>query len=188
MRRKNIVKFVLFLTLLFLSMYLIYLSYNKNDINKKLDFSSYLIHIKKDKATIKTDDYIAYLKIPDLNINRGLYKFKDKRNNVQKEVMVLETSNFSNGDIVLAAHSGEGFNAYFNTLDQLDVGMPIYIIYNNYIYTYKYLFKEEIEKTGYVDIKTYSFPTLKLITCKKNDNKKQIVFTTKLISKEKKDA
>lgn len=131
------------------------------------------------------DDFIAYLIIPELNINRPLYNFKDKRNDVEKEVMVLETSNFSNGNIALAAHSGDGYNAYFNSLDQLDETVSIYILYKEYIYTYHLICSEEIMKTGYVSIKTYSYPTIKLITCKKNDSKKQIVYTAKLSKKEK---
>lgn len=184
MKIKNIVKYFLILFIFSLFLIFIYQSYRPNEKSisiHKINSKDIYNAIKK---TNDSDSY-AYLSIPNLNINRPLYPIHDKRNNVEKEVMVLETSDFSLGNITLAAHSGDGYNAYFNNLDQLDEKMYIYIIYKNYIYTYSLIRSEEVDKTGYVTIKTYSYPTIKLITCKKNDSKKQLIYTAKLSKKEK---
>ncbi len=184
MKIRNIVNYILLLFIFLLILIFIYQSYSPKEANikiKQLDIKDIYHEIKNSNDNL---DPLAYLVIPKLNINRPLYDIKDKRNTVEKEVMVLDTSNFSKGDIALAAHSGEGYNAYFNHLDQLDEKINIYIIYKNFIYTYNLTCSEEINKTGYVDIKTYSYPTLKLITCKKFNSKKQLVFTAKLSKKE----
>lgn len=185
MKIKNIVKYGLLILLFCLFCIFIYQSYTVKDyhlsVSKRNITDLYYQIQEKQKKT----DFMAYLVIPKLNIAQPLYAFDDHRNDVEKEVMVLETSNFSNGNIALAAHSGDGYNAYFNPLDQLDETISIYILYKEYIYTYYLIGSEEITKTGYVSIKTYSYPTIKLITCKKNDSKKQIVYTAKLSKKEK---
>lgn len=185
MKRKDIVKFVLLLFLFCLLSLLIFQIKGfkqQETINrtKKLSIQDTyrIVNAKKKK-------FYAYLSIPDLHIERFLYPMNDERNTVEKEVMVLETSNFSTGDVALAAHSGIGPNTYFNSLEKLDENKKIYIFYQENIYTYYLIEKKEVNKTGYVDLDIYSFPTLKLITCNKNDNKKQFIYTAKLIKKEK---
>ena len=185
MKRKDIANYLLLFFLFSLLLIFLYQAIKGQEVSihtKKIDRENIYNEIKNSK---NSNDSFAQLIIPNLNINRPLYNINDKRNNVEKEVMVLETSNFSSGNIVLAAHSGEGYNAYFNSLDQLDEKMDIYILYQDYIYTYKLFCSDEVEKTGYVMVKTYTYPTLQLITCKKNSSTKQIVFTAKLMKKEK---
>lgn len=186
MKRKSIVKFILVVILFLLCCFYIY-NFEKEEVTSKTLFRPIKDAYVRKNERVNKKEYIAYLKIPTLNINRGLYSYTDKRNDVGKEVMVLETSNFLTGNIVLAAHSGNSRYAYFNNLDKLDENMYIYILYKNYMYTYKLFKKEEIKKTGYVDLETYSYPTMKLITCKKDSKEKQIIFITKLIKKEKKE-
>lgn len=185
MKKKDIVNYLLLFFLFSLLLIFLYQSIRGKEVSihtKKIDRENIYNELKNNK---KTNVSYAQLMIPDLNINRPLYNITDKRNNVEKEVMVLETSDFSSGNIVLAAHSGEGYNAYFNILDQLDETMDIYILYQDYIYTYKLFCFNEVAKTGYVIVNTYAYPTLQLITCKKNDSTKQIVFTAKMTNKEK---
>lgn len=184
MKRKNIAKaFILLILFCFLSLLIFQ--------NSKIKQQETIIHTKKifiqetyKKVMAKKKNFYAYLSIPELHINRFLYPIGNKQNTVEKEVMVLETSNFSSGDIALAAHSGIGLNTYFNSLENLDENMKIYIFHKENIYTYYLIQKKEVNKTGYVDLDIYSFPTLKLITCNKNDNKKQFIYTAKLVKKE----
>lgn len=183
--KKDIVKFVFLLflfSILSIFIYQIKTTYKQNTI---INTDKISIHDVYRRVKTTKQDYYAYLSIPKLNINRALYSINDKRNNVEKEVMVLETSNFSTGDIVLAAHSGFGSNTYFNNLEQLDENTDIYILYNENIYTYYLTEKKEVNKTGYIDLDISAYPTIKLITCNKNNKKKQLIYTAKLSKKEK---
>ncbi len=185
MKIKNIVNYLFILFLFSLLLFFLYQSCTPNQVSIDTKKENVKDIYNRVQEKMQEQKMLAYLVIPDLNIYRPLYDIQDKRNTVEKEVMVLETSDFSNGNIALAAHSGDGFNAYFNPLDQLDDTICIYIIYKNYIYTYNLICSEEVDKTGYVFIKTYPYPTIKLITCKKNNTKKQLVYTAKLSKKEK---
>ncbi len=184
MKKRNIFKY--FILILIISSILSLIGYSLHSYNDTFITTKKknIIGIYKEIALKqKNSDYDAYLSIPNLNIYRGLYIKNKKKNNVEKEVMVLETSDFSTGNIVLAAHSGNNYNAYFNNLDELDENTNIYVIYKKHIYTYKLISHKEVKKTGYVYLKTYPYPVIVLITCNKNNNKTQIIYTAKLENK-----
>ena len=56
-------------------------------------------------------DYIAVLKIPKINLERGLVDRNSYSNNVNYNIQILSNSSMpdeKNGNVILAAHSGNG--------------------------------------------------------------------------------
>ena len=75
--------------------------------------------VKKPKVTY---NYIGRLKIPAIKLNRGFVKYGTSGNNVNYNIAIMKGSDYPNvagGNFILASHSGSGWNAYFNKLDQL---------------------------------------------------------------------
>ena len=120
-------------------------------------------------------DYIAVLKIPKINLEKGLVAKDSKYNNINYGVEILKESDSPdviNGNVILAAHSGTANISYFRNLDKINVGDEAFIYYQGK--TYKYVFSKiyDIEKTGKAVIKRdNNISTLTLVTCRHNTNK-----------------
>lgn len=127
------------------------------------------------------EDYFAILDIPKINLKKELYDLKDARNNVNKNILVHESSNFPK-KIILASHSGTGEHAYFKNLYKLKENDIIKIYYQNKIYEYIINEIEEQNKTGKLYLKESYYEKLILITCTKNNNKTQIIYYSNLKS------
>lgn len=128
-------------------------------------------------------NYIAVLKIPKINLERGLVDPNSYLNNVNYNVQILKDSSMpdvNKGNLILAGHSGNSRISYFRNLDKLFLGDDVYIIYNNEKYQYKIVDIYDIEKTGSAEIiRNKNKTTLTLITCRHN-TKKQIVIICEL--------
>lgn len=137
----------------------------------------------KAEENIDKELYLAILKIDKINLERGIYSINSKNNNVNKNIQLLKESNLpdeTNGNVILAAHSGNSYKAYFKNLVKLNNGDEAKIIYNGKTYIYNLYKFYEVEKTGKVEIsRNINKQTLTLITCKHNTNK-QIVFVFEL--------
>ena len=129
-------------------------------------------------------DYIAVLKIPKINLEKGLVAKDSKYNNINYGVEILKESDSPdviNGNIILAAHSGTANISYFRNLDKINVGDEASIIYNGKTYNYKFVKIYDIEKTGKAVIKRdNNTSTLTLVTCRHNTNK-QIILIAELL-------
>ena len=125
------------------------------------------------------EDFIAILEIPKINLKKGLYDITSSKNNVNKNIEILNGSdypNIKNGNFILAGHSGTGQYAYFNNLVKLETDDYAYVYYNGIKYSYKLKRFYEVDKTGSANlIKNKNASNLTLITCKINTNK-QLVF------------
>ena len=129
-------------------------------------------------------DYIAVLKIPKINLEKGLVAKDSKYNNINYGVEILKESDSPdviNGNVILAAHSGTANISYFRNLDKINVGDEASIIYNGKTYNYKFVKIYDIEKTGKSNIKRdNNTSTLTLVTCRHNTNK-QIILIAELL-------
>jgi sortase A len=132
--------------------------------------------------------YLASLEIPKSNISRGFYDKDSSLNEVNSNIYFLPESDYpdtKNGNVILAAHSGNYSNSYFTNLNKLEEGDKAYIKYKNVTYTYKIVNIYDVEKTGTVSIyRNMNKSTLTLITCNLNDNTKQTIYIAELIGKE----
>ena len=81
-----------------------------------------------------------------------------------------------NGNVILAAHSGNGRTAFFKNIDKLVINDEVIIDYKNKTYKYKIIDIYDIEKTGKAKIiRNNNVNTLTLVTCRHNTNNQIIV-------------
>ena len=133
--------------------------------------------------------YIGVLEIPKISVKRGFFKINDIRNNVNKNIQVItksEMPNVKNGNLIIAAHSGNSRVAYFKNLYKLINGDEVFVYFNDIKYIYKVVNKYEVDKIGKVPIRRdVNENVLTLITCSRVDKTKQIVYICELIEEEK---
>lgn len=142
--------------------------------------------VKEEVKQPETYNYVGVLEIPKINFKRGFLDIKDKNNNVNKNIQVLENSampNVNGGLLVIAGHSGSGRVAFFRNLYKLKENDRIYIYYENIKYIYQVQKYYEETKDGDISIDKNSESTLVLTTCSQTDKNKQIVIVSKLIDK-----
>lgn len=143
---------------------------------------------KQEEKKTPNYNYIGVLEIPKINIKRGFLNIKDKGNNVNKNLQVIKGSdmpNVKNGNLIIAAHSGNSYISYFKNLHKLSNDDVAYVYFNNIKYTYKVAGKYNAEKNGKVTIhRDNKKNTLTLITCSQTDKTKQIVYILELESEE----
>ena len=129
---------------------------------------------------IDYEPYIAILKIPKVNLERGFYDKNSKLNNVDHNILFHNTSDYpdkENGNVILASHSGTSSISYFKNLYQLEKGDLAYIEYNGNTYSYRIINIYFEKKDGDVAIyRDLNKTTLTLITCTKNSNDKQTIY------------
>ncbi len=124
-------------------------------------------------------NYIAVLKIPKINLEKGLFSKGDKYNSVNFGLEILKESDSPdviNGNVIIAGHSGTANISYFRNLHKLEVGDQATIFYGGKTYNYKLVNSYEINKNGKAKIvRNNKKSTMTLITCKHNTDK-QVVF------------
>ena len=129
-------------------------------------------------------NYIAVLKIPKINLERGLVNPTSYSNNINYNLEWLNGSSMpdeENGNVIIAGHSGNARISYFKNLDKLAIGDKIILLYNNQTYKYQVIDIYEEIKDGNIEIiKDKDETIITLITCKYNTNY-QIVVIGKLI-------
>lgn len=133
---------------------------------------------------LTNDDFYAMLEIPKINLQYLLYPVSSLENNINKTVFVQENSIFpekSTSNIILAAHSGLGLNAYFRNLYKLSIGDTLKIHYNEKIYTYEIKEIEYQKKNGILYLKEDYPDMVTLITCTYHDNENQTIYYAKML-------
>lgn len=136
--------------------------------------TSYISTVNKDV----NDEIIGTLTIDKLNLSKNIYNINSSHNNVEENVTIL---NDDINLIVLAAHSGPGYIAFFNDLDKLELNDTVNLTYNNKNLVYKVINIEEQPKDGTIEINKTDKQRLILTTCSKKDKTKQLVVITKKI-------
>lgn len=135
-----------------------------------------------------TDEYIGYLSIPKINLTKGFLDSRSKENNVDKNIMVIEGSNYPDvekGNFMIAGHSGSGWKSFFRDLHKLEIGDEIFIDYKGKMYTYTLRKIYTQPKLGTLAVyRDYNKSSLTLITCTNNDSKTQTIFISELTNVE----
>ncbi len=150
-----------------------------NDNNDNVDSVEEPQEEHKDTSN-NYEPYLAVLKIPKVNLERGFYDKGSSLNNVDYNILFHSNSDYPdklNGNVILASHSGTSSISYFKNLYKLELGDEASINYKNTTYTYKVVNIYKEEKDGTIAIyRKKEKSTLTLITCTKNDNTKQTVY------------
>ena len=129
-------------------------------------------------------NYIAILKIPKIDLVKGLVDRNSYLNDVNYNIQILASSDMPDkeaGNVILASHTGTSKVAFFRHIDKLTKGDEITIDYKNKTYKYQVENIYDIEKTGKAYIKrNKNIKTLTLVSCRFKTNK-QIIIISKLI-------
>ena len=128
-------------------------------------------------------NYIATIKIPKINLEKGLVEPSSDLNNIKYGIQILKDSSMPDkekSNLILASHSGTARISYFKNLDKLVVGDEVIINYRNNIYTYKVARVYDVNKNGKANlIYNKNKNNLILITCRYKTNK-QIILVCEL--------
>ena len=143
----------------------------------------------EEETTINEElNYIGIIKIPKINLERGLVSPYSYQNNVDKNIAFVEPYTLPDkqyGNVILASHSVNYSVSFFRKLDKLSINDEIIIDFNNESYFYKVVNIYDVEKTGKAVINRNRYKnTLTLITCRDGTNK-QIIVISELERKEK---
>ena len=136
--------------------------------------TSYISTVSKEE----NDEIIGTLTINKLNLSKNIYNINSSHNNVEENVTIL---NDDINLIVLAAHSGPGYIAFFDDLDKLELNDTINLTYKGKDFIYKVTNIEEQAKNGTIEINKTNKQRLILTTCSKKDKGKQLVVITEKI-------
>ena len=157
-----------------------------------LGFTSYKVRDKEYQIVLQEkeekQDYYAILEIEKIGLKRELFKIDSKENNVNHNILVHEDSTFPGGEVsnlILAAHSGVGSNAYFKDLYKLEKFDEIKLYYHGYLWRYEIEKIEYQDKTGVLYLLEKDAHMITLITCTKDDKSKQTIYYGVLKNKEK---
>lgn len=156
----------------------------------KVEFDSTKVENNSTKTETKKEEsnlyeYIAILRIPKINLKRGLVDKNSKYNDIKYNIMIHKSSDSPSeegGNLILLAHSGNSNISFFKYLYKMKLDDIIYLDYNNNTYKYKLINIYDIEKNGKAPIrKNTTKSSITLITCRNNTNK-QIVLIGELIA------
>lgn len=149
----------------------------------KVENNSTQTETKKEESNLY--EYIAILRIPKINLKRGLVDKNSKYNDIKYNIMIHKSSDSPSeegGNLILLAHSGNSNISFFKNLYKMKLDDIIYLDYNNNTYKYKLINIYDIKKNGKAPIrKNTTKSSITLITCRNNTNK-QIVLIGELIA------
>ena len=142
---------------------------------------------EKENIGVNYNVYDMVIEIPSINLKYGLYDINSRYNSVNYGLQILRESdmpNVTNGNLVIAGHSGTSSISYFRYLYRLKNDDLVFIYYKGTKYIYKINNIYEEEKDGSITIHRDNNKTIiALITCKSRSNN-QYVFIGELINKE----
>lgn len=141
--------------------------------------------VKEDNNNYIYEEYLGVLDIPKINFYKGFYSKTSSLNNVQFNLFVLKESDYPdvvNGNLIIAGHSGNYNNSYFNDLYKLSIDDTVTVHYQGKDYIYKITKIYNEKKTGTVRIlRNRNKTSLTLITCTNGDNYHQTIYIAELM-------
>ena len=200
---KNKILFIVGILIIIIGVLLIFFEYKRDKLLDEIEEKSieeYYIEeseIKNEntiseKGTKKTStkkvekiNYIATLKIPKINLEKGIVSPNNYMNNINYGIQILEGSSMPDKEktnLILASHSGTARISYFKDLNKLSVDDVAIINYKNKNYKYKVVRAYDIDKNGKANlIYNKNKNNLILITCRYKTNK-QIIIVCELLN------
>ena len=151
----------------------IFFLFSFNNSSKKIEFN--LKNIINDQYLKIYEKPLLQLEIPKLNLKKDVYNKDSKRNNISKNVTILEESTLPNEEyhhLFLAAHSGTSKISYFRSLINLKENDLAKIFYQDKIYNYKVYEILKLPKQEFIEVeKNLEEKLLTLITCLGHENR-----------------
>lgn len=148
--------------------------------------------IQEDNSDINSsydpNQYVGYLEIPKINLNKGFFPKESEYNDVDKNLLLVKEASYPNvekGNLIIAGHSGTAWNSFFNDLYKLEVGDIAKVNFQDKTYTYKIVNIYKASKTGTIAIyRNSKRTTLTLVTCTNDDKTTQTIYIGELESVE----
>lgn len=129
--------------------------------------------------------YLGILEIPKIGLKRGFYNTDSRYNSINYNVSMVRGSTLPDvrgGNLILMAHSGDAYIAYFAYLYKLKVGDYAYVTYNGVKYTYQIKNIYYAPKVGVVNIyRNENATCLTMITCTKDSETSQTIYIAELV-------
>ena len=138
----------------------------------EITYENKSVETQKKTTSKKTKkiDYVAVLKIPKINLTKGLVSKDNPLNNVKYGIEILANSSMPDKD------SGTASISYFDKLDKLKINDNVFVDYKNKTYTYNIVNIYDVIKNGKVNlIYNKNKNNLILITCRRNTNKQIVI-------------
>lgn len=158
-----------------------------SSISKATEEENIVLDGDKNK-TYDPNKYVGYLEIPKISFNKGFFPKNSPYNDVDKNLLLVKEANYPNiakGNLIIAGHSGDAWNSFFNYLYKLSVGDIAKVKFEGKTYTYKFVNIYKAPKTGTISIyRNSNRTTLTLVTCTNNDSKTQTIYIGELQSVE----
>ncbi len=125
--------------------------------------------VKQEQVVVKKEKPMMHITIPAINISKDIYEKNSKENNIDKNVIIMNESDYPDekgGIVILGAHSGPADISYFNDLYKLKKEDTIKLSYKNKTYTYKVVNYYLDDKNGSIAINNVNSKSrLFLYTC-----------------------
>ena len=196
-------KLYMFLIVTCLSSYLVYINGN-SEVKAVNDSSNHILEENKDMneekqfEIVKTNTItqekklvdskinnntiekeLMIIEIPKINIKNKIYTKNSKLNNIDKNVIIMNESDYpdkDNGIVIIGAHSGIGKYAYFKDLNKIEFGDEVYLYYENKYYSYKVVNTYLDSKDGFISVSNVNNKNkLFLYTCNPKDKNNYLV-------------
>ncbi len=130
------------------------------------------------------DTPIMNIKIDKLKINNPIYEKGSINNNIDKNVIILDESDYpdkQNGTVLIGAHSGTAKESYFKNLNKLVIGDVIKLTYRDKLYKYKVDKISKDNKDGKISINYENKKNrLVLFTCYPKDKNNYLIVSSYL--------
>lgn len=168
-------------------------------MNNVFNSSGSSVEIEQEENIIKEDSsnknikydpnqYVGYLEIPKINLNKGFFSKESEHNDVNKNLLLVKEASYPNvekGNLIIAGHSGTAWNSFFNDLYKLKVNDIAKVNFQGKTYTYKFVNIYKASKTGTISIyRNTKKTTLTLVTCTNDDKTTQTIYIGELQSVE----
>lgn len=136
--------------------------------------------VNNKQSNTRNTNYIAVLEIPTINLKKGLVHINSKYNHVDKNIQIIsgDIYNLESNSIILAAHSGTGYKAFFKNLYKLELGNYAHVYYNNKKFNYIVSDIYAEKKDGNIEIPA-SNNLLVLTTCYKGNKQLVVILQRK---------
>ncbi len=130
------------------------------------------------------ENFYGWLTIPSIQLSQELFPLGNEHNNIEEHVTILKQEKQNNhipSKIVLAAHSGDAPNSYFNQLEKLKQNDLIQLKIEGDSTEYRVIQSYLEPKTGIIHLKKNRNPILVLTTCSVEHKGSQFVLIAKKI-------
>lgn len=140
-------------------------------------------YVKENYSNINSKE-IWVLDIPKIGL-KEIVNIADIKSNKINGVVLFNNYGRPNkkySNTIIGAHSGTGWNAYFNNIYKLIFGDEIIIYYNAVVYKYKVINNYDTDETDLTPLnKIEKRTTITLITCMSNNRKKRVIVVAELL-------